>query len=228
MAIAGDRAADGGGPASRRHSLRLSPHARLATLILIVAAGLAPWTIFLGLTLPPKYNAGHWNVLWTGFDVALVCVLGYAAWAAWFRRQILATTAIVAGTLLLCDAWFDIVTSIGHRDQWLTLLTGFGGELPLAVFFFWLYRRIVLSTLAASHQALGDGPPPRHLRDAHILLLSTRDQAQAEPAGEEDDSLGGRPEGEPRRATGSRPDASVVLPATAPGDAASGPIDRAD
>jgi hypothetical protein len=135
---------------------------------------LVPWTIFLSLTLPPKYNAGHWNLLWTGFDIGLLCVLGYAAWAAWFRRQILAATAIVAGTLLLCDAWFDVITSIGHRDQWLTLLTGFGGELPLAVFFFWLYRRIVLNTLATFHQLLGNEPPPRRLRDARILRLSTR------------------------------------------------------
>ena len=66
---------------------------------------------------PAKYNAGHWNLLWAGFDIGLLCVLGYAAWAAWFRRQILAATAIVAGTLLLCDAWFDVITSMGHRDQ---------------------------------------------------------------------------------------------------------------
>jgi len=138
---------------------------------------LIPWTILLGLTLPPKYDAGHWNLLWTGFDVGLFFVLGYAAWAAWFGRQILASIAIVAGTLLLCDAWFDIITSIGHRDQWLTLLTGFGGELPLAVFFFWLYRRIVLNTLAVFHQLLGDGPPPRRLRDARIFRPSTRPPA---------------------------------------------------
>jgi hypothetical protein len=138
---------------------------------------LIPWTILLGLTLPPKYDAGHWNLLWTGFDVGLFFVLGYAAWAAWFRRQILASIAIVAGTLLLCDAWFDIITSIGHRDQWLTLLTGLGGELPLAVFFFWLYRRIVLNALAVFHQLLGDGPPPRRLRDARIIRPSTRPPA---------------------------------------------------
>jgi len=97
---------------------------------------LIPWTVLLGLTLPPKYDAGHWNVLWTGFDVGLLFVLGYAAWAAWFR-----------------------------------------GELPLAVFFFWLYRRIVLNTLAVFHQLLGDGPPPRRLRDAGIFRLSTRPPA---------------------------------------------------
>ena len=164
----------------RDHRLHLSLSRRarlLSTIFLVAAMALIPWTVLLGLTLPPKYDAGHWNVLWTGFDVGLLFVLGYAAWAAWFRRQILASIAIVAGTLLLCDAWFDIITSIGHRDQWLTLLTGFGGELPLALFFFWLYRRIVLDTLAAFHELLGDGPPPRRLRDAGIFRLSTRPPA---------------------------------------------------
>lgn len=159
--------------------LSLSRRAQLlSTVFLLAATALIPWTIFLGLSLPPKYDAGHWNLLWTGFDVGLFCVLGYAAWAAWFRRQILAATAIVAGTLLLCDAWFDIITSIGHRDQWLTLLTGLGGELPLALFFFWLYRRIVLTTLVSFYRLLGDEPPPRRLRDARILRVTARSGAE--------------------------------------------------
>jgi hypothetical protein len=164
----------------RTHHLHLSLSRRtqlLSTILLVAATALIVWTIFLGMTLPRKYDAGHWDLLWTGFDIGLFCVLGYAAWAAWFRRQVLATTAIVAGTLLLCDAWFDIITSIGHRDQWLTLLTGLGGELPLAVFFFWLYRRIVLSTLATFHQLLGYELPPRRLRDVEILRLPTRPEA---------------------------------------------------
>jgi hypothetical protein len=165
----------------RRLHLSLSRRAQLlSTVFLAAATALIPWTIFLGLSLPPKYDAGHWNLLWTGFDVGLFCVLGYAAWAAWFRRQILAATAIVAGTLLLCDAWFDIITSIGHRDQWLTLLTGFGGELPLALFFFWLYRRIVLTTLVSFYRLVGDEPPPRRLRDARILRLPARSGASGE------------------------------------------------
>ena len=167
----------------RKHHLHLSLSRRtqlLSTILLVSATALIIWTIFLGLTLPRKYDAGHWDLLWTGFDVGLFCVLGYAAWAAWFRRQVLATTAIVAGTLLLCDAWFDVITSIGHRDQWLTLVTGFGGELPLAVFFFWLYRRIVLGTLGAFHQLLGDESPPRRLRDVVIIRLATGLEAAEE------------------------------------------------
>ena len=114
----------------------------------------------------------------------LLCVLGYAGWAAWFRRQILATTAILAGTLLLCDAWFDIITSIGNSDEWLSLLNGFGTEIPLGVFFLCLYRHIILRTLEAIHLRLGDGLPPRRLRDAQILYLCRLDETapcQIEP-----------------------------------------------
>ncbi len=143
-------------------------------LFLAMAVGMLLWVAFLGATLPPRYDAGHWNLVWVGFDVALVCVLGYAAWAAWFRRQILASTTLIAGTLLLCDAWFDVITSIGRRDQWVTVLTAVGGELPLAVFFFLLYRRIALTMLATFHELLGDGPSPRRLHEAQILSLPTR------------------------------------------------------
>jgi hypothetical protein len=136
---------------------------------LVGAVVLIPWTVFLGLTLPLKYHASHWRLLWTGFDAGLITVLLLAAWAAWYRRQILAALAVVAGTLLYCDAWFDMVTSFGHRDEWLTLLTGFGAELPLGTFFFWLYRRIALTTMNALQQDVGEGEHPRRLRDFTIV-----------------------------------------------------------
>ena len=156
----------------------------MASVLLVFAVGLIPWTVFLGLSLPRQYDAGHWKLLWTGFDVVLLSVLGYAGLAAWLRRQILATTAIVAGTLLLCDAWFDIVTSLGNSDEWVSMLTGFGAEIPLAVFFLCLYRHIILKTLEALHLRLDDGPPPRRLRDAQILYLCRPDEnapCQIEP-----------------------------------------------
>lgn len=169
----------------------------LSTCFLVMAVCLIPWIVFLGWTLPPKYDAGHWNLLWIGFDVGLVAVLAYSAWAAWFRRQILASTAVVAGTLLVCDAWFDIVTSIGHRDQWLTLLTGFAVELPLALFFFWLYRRIVLTNLAEIHKRMGDGPPPRRLRDARLLSfpLLVHGGEESEPSPPARPPVAGGPDG---------------------------------
>jgi hypothetical protein len=155
-----------------RLHLSLSRRAQFVSLFFLVGVVvLVPWSVFLGLTLPPKYDAGHWRLLWTGFDAALITALLLAAWAAWYRRQILAAIAIVAGTLLFCDAWFDMVTSFGHRDEWLTLLTGFGVELPLGVFFFWLYRRIALTTMSVLHHVTSDVPRPRRLRDFQIVQL---------------------------------------------------------
>jgi hypothetical protein len=162
--------------ARQRHRLRFHPslsrRAQLASLLFLAGAMfLVPWTIFLGLTLPPKYDARHWGLLWTGFDAALIAVLLLAAWAARYRRQILAAISIVAGTLLICDAWFDMVTSFGNRDDWLTLLTGFGGELPLGIFFFWLSRRLVMNTLTVLHNETSDAPRPKRLRDFIIVQL---------------------------------------------------------
>ena len=53
----------------------MSNPARLGRLIAI-AVGVAafcmiPWTVFLGFTLPRRYDAKHWSLLWIGFDVIL-------------------------------------------------------------------------------------------------------------------------------------------------------------
>ncbi len=127
----------------------------MAPLVFLAGAVfLIPWTVFLGLTLPPKYDARNWGVLWTGFDAVLITVLLLAAWAARFKRRILATITNAAGTLLICDAWFDMVSSFGNRDDWLTLLTGFGGELPLGVYFLWLSHREGVNTLSTPERVV--------------------------------------------------------------------------
>jgi hypothetical protein len=125
--------------ASRGGSHRRSHWAALVSFA--VAGGMVPWVVFLGITLPRRYAADNWDVLWTGFDVAMVLVLCDAAWTAWFRGRIRESTTLIAGTLMTCDAWFDIVPSLGRSDQWVSMLTGFGAEIPLAVYFFWLYSR---------------------------------------------------------------------------------------
>jgi hypothetical protein len=157
--------------AGDRRTFRFAPPNKvIAVVVLAMAAGMIPWIIFLALTLPPRYDAGHWRLLWVGYDVAEVAVLAYMAWAAWFRREILAATALVIAVLMFCDAWFDIVTSFGHGDQWVTLATGFGVEIPIGLFFFWLYRRIVMRSLVAYHQAAHDGQLPRNLHTARMVF----------------------------------------------------------
>jgi hypothetical protein len=145
----------------------------------IVVVGLAGWIPFLAITLPDRYVARQWNLVWVGFDFALAIVLGYAAWTAWFHRRVMIVTALVAGTLLASDAWFDAITSLGNRHPWLNIVTAIV-EVPASAFFFWLARRILLQAVGTVHQLSGaPGPPPR-LRAAHALHVT-----EAEPASDD-------------------------------------------
>lgn len=147
---------------------------RVSALAAAAVVLMVPWMVFLGVTLPPRYEAHQWQLLWIGFDFFEVVALAHVAWSAWFRRQVTLISSIVVATLLFSDAWFDVVTSIGSRDEWVTIATALAAELPLAVFFLWIARRILVRMVAALHCAeRRQGPPPR-LRDASILAHPVR------------------------------------------------------
>jgi hypothetical protein len=76
---------------------------------------------------------------------------------------------LVTATLLVCDAWFDVVTSLGRPDGWVSIVTALCAELPLAVAFLWLYRYLVLATIAEARRRAGDPEVPRRLRDVEVL-----------------------------------------------------------
>jgi hypothetical protein len=105
----------------------------------VVCLGLIPWIVFLGVTLPHRYIANHWTLAWAGFDLALLGALAATARAAWRRRQVVIMAALVTGTMLVLDAWFDIITSTTH-DLIISVVTAVFGELPLAALaFLWLF-----------------------------------------------------------------------------------------
>ena len=107
---------------------------RRIRLVLMVGAtiGLIPWIVYLAITLPDKYVAHNWTVTWVGFDILLLLFLATTAVLGLLRRQLLILTAFTSGILLICDAWFDVMTA-APADRWLSLLTGGLGELPLAI-----------------------------------------------------------------------------------------------
>jgi hypothetical protein len=107
---------------------------RRIRLVLMVSAtiGLIPWIVYLSLTLPEKYVAHNWTATWVGFDVLLLAFLAATALLGLLRRQLLVLTAFTTGVLLICDAWFDVLTA-GPGDRWLSGLTAVLGELPLAI-----------------------------------------------------------------------------------------------
>jgi hypothetical protein len=131
-------------------------------LLVSCCAWLVPWTVVLAFTLPQHFTSGQWAVAWIGFDVGLTLAIGGTAFAIWKRLQIAIFGQIVSGTLLLCDAWFDVWLSWGSGEFLFSVLTALLGELPLAVLFFLGARQLVLLTIHALWIREGRvGPEPR-------------------------------------------------------------------
>jgi uncharacterized membrane protein len=100
-------------------------------LALSAAIALIPWTIYLGLSLPQSYTAQHWQATWVGFDVLLLAFMTATAVLGFVRHYLLTLFAFSTGVLLICDAWFDILTA-KRGDFAVSVLTAALGELPLA------------------------------------------------------------------------------------------------
>jgi len=102
-----------------------------------VAVALVPWTAYVSVTLPARHVTHHWDVVWTGFDVFEVSAIVATVFALRRHSPLLPVVAAVAGTALVTDAWFDVVTARPGRELGWSLL-GLAGELPLAAICLWL------------------------------------------------------------------------------------------
>jgi hypothetical protein len=105
-----------------------------------------PWLVYLSVTLPENYVAHNWTATWVGFDVLLVAFMLATAVLGYLRRQLLTLAAFTSGVLLICDAWFDLMTA-GPKDIWLSLVTALLIEVPLAIFMITGAQRIVRLTM---------------------------------------------------------------------------------
>jgi hypothetical protein len=101
-------------------------------LLTLVAIGLVPWIFYLTFSLPSRHVTFHYDLAWVGFDVALTVSFGATAWAAFRGSQWLVPLAAVTGTMLVCDAWFDVVTSRSGGEMWEAIAEAALAELPLA------------------------------------------------------------------------------------------------
>jgi hypothetical protein len=144
-----------------------------AIVSIISCAVLIAWIIVLVLTLHRSFHAHHWRGAWVGFDFILLLAFAATGWAFWRGRQIVIACLIVTGTLLCCDAWFDIVLDAGTSDVWVSVASAVLAELPLAFLMFNGARRLIrLSALMAVSspaapgdaenraKVLGDALPP--------------------------------------------------------------------
>lgn len=114
-----------------------------------------PWTVYLGYTLPARQRSPHYDVAWVGFDVLLLLALAATGCLAVRRSGYLALAAAATATMLVVDAWFDVMTSPRRQlPQSLTLAVLI--ELPLAAICAWLSYHT------------------QHIQEERILLLGKR------------------------------------------------------
>jgi hypothetical protein len=153
-----------------------------------IAVGLLPWTVWLSRSLSSEHESDHWDLAWTGFDIGLALLFGATAVAAYRRSPWVTALASSLGTLLVVDAWFDIVLESHWDEQRYSIVLALLVELPAAAVCFWIARRterflawtvdVPGSELAATGQRAAesdlvgvlevapDGQPAREPRDA--------------------------------------------------------------
>ncbi len=117
---------------------------------------LVPWIATLALRLPVHYVTDQWRVVWVGFDLALLAALAWVALALWRGMPSAISATMVAATLLLSDAWFDVTTARAGADFTASLVSAFVIEVPLAVSLLILSARLRRFVLAL---ARGEVPP---------------------------------------------------------------------
>lgn len=128
-------------PPSRARRMR---RRRLA-LNIASAVVLLPWMIYLAVSLPDHYVAQNWSAAWVGFDVLLFAMFVLTAAFGLLRRQLLVLSAFGTGLLLVCDAWFDVLTA-APDDRWVSLASALLVELPIAAILIGSALRLVRAT----------------------------------------------------------------------------------
>jgi len=106
-----------------------------------IGIGLVPWGIWLGASLRPDHTTNRWDVVWTGFDLGLAVAFALTAFAAWRRSPWVAALAATTGTLLLVDAWFDVILETHNGDVRTAVAEAVFGELPVALLCYWIAYR---------------------------------------------------------------------------------------
>jgi hypothetical protein len=128
-----------------------------------IGIGLLPWAFWLSASLPPTHHSAHWDVAWSGFDVGLaICFCGTAV-AAYRRSPWVGAFAAATGTLLVTDAWFDVVLESHGNEELTAVFEALVFELPAAAVCFWLaYRTERLLALVVGRAlhlpSAGEGP----------------------------------------------------------------------
>lgn len=109
-----------------------------AAIYIILAIILLPWTIYLGASLPTHHLSAHWDVSWTGLDVGLIVTMLATGILAYRRSRWIVITSSSVGSLLLVDAWFDVMSERRLSDLHQAIVLAIFVELPLAIISYYI------------------------------------------------------------------------------------------
>ncbi len=137
-------------PASYTRRVRL-----LIALVVAAVVVLLAWIPYLAYELPVDYRTQGWVLAWVGYDIAMLVVLAVCAWSLWRHRQLAIPAALVGGTMLIIDAWFDMATARSGSDFITAVATAVFAEIPLAAVLFYLARRFIRATMLNAQRAAG-------------------------------------------------------------------------
>ncbi|HST14463.1 MAG TPA: hypothetical protein VLJ44_06390 [Gaiellaceae bacterium] len=119
-----------------------------------VGIGLLPWAFWLSSSLPPTHHSAHWDVAWSGFDVALAaCFCGTAVAAHRLAIGWAGVFAAATGTMLVVDAWFDVILESHGNELGTAIVLAVVFELPAAAVCFWIAFRTERFVSRALHLA---------------------------------------------------------------------------
>lgn len=114
----------------------------LPAVFALCSLALAPWIVWLIVTLPSQEVAAHWEIAWGGFDIGLAALFVALAVTLARRSPSAEIFAAMTAAVLICDAWFDVVTSHGTTTFVLALIEAVVVELPLAITCLWIARNV--------------------------------------------------------------------------------------
>ena len=152
-------------------------HRWLVPLFFLAGVGLLPWTVYLIVTLPGRHlQTGYYDLAWGGFDVALAALLVATGVGLLCRKLWVQSTATAAATMLVCDAWFDVLSSNPGQERLVAIMLAFAVELPSAVVCLLIARHVEEIAERAQRYAL----VARRLRPRRRAAAASAAEAPAE------------------------------------------------
>lgn len=110
-------------------------------LFALLSVLLLPWIVFIAVALPSRQLSPNYDLAWAGFDVFLFVGLAATGFSAMRRSLWLPIAATATATMLIIDAWFDVLTSHNGRDLVFAIAFAVLVELPLSALCWFIAHR---------------------------------------------------------------------------------------